>query len=584
MAKLNTGQRKVTAPLATEDTPSGKTHEGHPGFKRDAKTELFLSATTTFAGEGNFYENPDQVDARTRELVRQLAVDDWPWVAGFLPWLRSEGNIRTASLALAAEAADAAGATPEGSLTPRQLVASVQLRGDEPGEMLQYALARWGCVPQAVKHGTGDAARRLYTERATLRWDKPDRPMRFADVIEICHPKPADDDQSALFRWLLTERHHPGAGEIPEIVEGVSEVLPGISARKYISAMTPAARHALAASSGTGDGWARRIWRIAAAGQWEFVRSSLGEAPEDKSGLSDREQWDLVIPDMGYMALLRNLRNFDHAGLRDSMVNKICQRLEDPREVERSRQLPFRFLSAHLNVPSLRWAASLEKALHLSVPNVPVLDGRTLILIDTSGSMTRPLSMRGDTQKGDARRRRGTEPKRPAMVMAAALFGLALALKNPGKVDVFGFANPPRPGSPGNFAVENIEFGSSLLKTTELFCAQVGRVGSGTAIAENLADTFVKGHHTRVVILTDEQTLAGGPGWGNGQMYGWYGVSDVTNVIPLSVPLYAWNLAGYEFGCFPTGPNRFALGGLTDHSFGIMKMLESGRDGDWPWQ
>ena len=125
-----------------------------------------------------------------------------------------------------------------------------------------------------------------------------------------------------------------------------------------------------------------------------------GEPKELRSALrlTPAEQWQLMIPQMGYMALLRQLRAFDKAGIPESVANKVAQRIADPAQVARSRQLPFRFYSAYINAPSLRWGQALEQALQACLPNVPELPGRTLILIDTSGSMESFLSERPDSR------------------------------------------------------------------------------------------------------------------------------------------------------------------------------------------
>ena len=91
---------------------------------------------------------------------------------------------------------------------------------------------------------------------------------------------------------------------------------------------------------------------------------------------------------MGYMALLRNLRNFDEAGVPDDVAERVAAKLADPDEVARSRQFPFRFLAAYEQAPSLRWGHALDTALQLSLANLPALPGRSLILVDTSASMT----------------------------------------------------------------------------------------------------------------------------------------------------------------------------------------------------
>ena len=60
--------------------------------------------------------------------------------------------------------------------------------------MLGYWLSKHGRnVPMPIKRGVADAVRRLYTERAALRYDGLSRQIRMADVIELTHPTPRDD-------------------------------------------------------------------------------------------------------------------------------------------------------------------------------------------------------------------------------------------------------------------------------------------------------------------------------------------------------------------------------------------------------
>ena len=74
---------------------------------------------------------------------------------------------------------------------------------------------------------------------------------------------------------------------------------------------------------------------------------------------------------LGYLALLRNLRNLDEAGVPDDVAARVAARLADPEQVRRSRVFPFRFLAAYQAAPSLRWAHALEQALSASLANVP---------------------------------------------------------------------------------------------------------------------------------------------------------------------------------------------------------------------
>ena len=89
-----------------------------------------------------------------------------------------------------------------------RLLYNACLRADEPAELLAYWLNKYGrAVPRGIKTGLADAAKRLYTERAVLKWDSKDRQVRMGDVIEVCHPTPDTPEQASLFRYLLDLRH-----------------------------------------------------------------------------------------------------------------------------------------------------------------------------------------------------------------------------------------------------------------------------------------------------------------------------------------------------------------------------------------
>lgn len=558
------------------------THGGGTGYKRDERTELHLRATTMFAGEAAFYEAGAEHDDRAISLARQFAVSDWNWLTGFLPWLRNDGNIRTMPLMLAAEAVHARlQATPlmacpcgrddrqhcpshKDEVTNRQLLQSVMRRPDEPGEVAQYWLNRWGRnFPMPVKRALAGAARVLYTQAGYLRYNGKG-PMEFADILELTHPRPQNDVQDKLFHYILDVRHDRDVVPDPD--------LRGIKDRYELDRLDPAARHDLAAKALNGNlnGDEEGTLPIlsAAAGQWEWLLSWLGPDPQNGKGLSKREQWELIIPTLGYMAEIRNLRNFDDAGLKDSLANKVAARIANPVEVGMSKQLPLRFLSAYKAAPSVRWQRALEAATHHSCQNIPKLDGETLILIDMSGSMGAPLSTGRPGFKG-------LQPNRPTRMEAGALFAVALALKNQGHVDVWGFADT-------QMRIDNITHGKNVLKTVKLITDQTGRIGMGTQIAGAVRATYKD--HDRVIIFTDMQTMpAENSNLPNGY-FGPVGVGDVAGSVPDDVHVYSFNLAGYEHTGMAQGANRHELGGLTDHMFGLIPQLEAGASKKWPWE
>jgi hypothetical protein len=237
------------------------------------------------------------------------------------------------------------------------------------------------------------------------------------------------------------------------------------------------------------------------------------------------------------MALVRNLRNFDQAGVSDEVAEQVARRISDPGEVRRSKQFPFRYLAAHRHAPSLRWGHALEKALAHSLANVPALPGRTLVLVDRSGSMFDRPSAQTQLNRADS----------------AAVFGTALALRA-ADADLVEFGTTSR-------RIE-VAPGDAVLKLLGRF-SDLGGTDTAAAVQQHYRG------QDRVVVITDEQA---------------YGRQDVLAAVPAQVPVYTWNLAGYRAGHGPSGKaNRHTFGGLSDAAFRMVPLLESARDADWPW-
>jgi len=99
---------------------------------------------------------------------------------------------------------------------------------------------------------------------------------------------------------------------------------------------------------------------------------------------------------LGYMALLRNLRNMDEADVDQNLVNDAILQ-----GAQKSRALPFRFISAVKHVP--KHVMFLDKAMQQSMEEMKRLDGKTVICIDVSGSMScSPMSKKGSITPQDA--------------------------------------------------------------------------------------------------------------------------------------------------------------------------------------
>lgn len=525
MARFNTrttAKAGATSPVRSTGR-AVRTHQGGVGAERDARSELFLLAVANFVSQQTFYENGGDRDDRFAALVRRLAVEDPEWTAGLLAWLRGEGNMRTASIVGAAEYVKARlDASVTAGPTNRQVIDSVLRRADEPGEMLGYWTSQYGRnVPKPVKRGIADAAARLYSGKSLLKYDTASKAYRFGDILNLVHasPDPEKPWQGALFQYALDRRHNPDTAEPP-----VSDRT--LTAHRALMAVPVAERRAVLTAP---DGAAR----LAEAGMtWEALAGWL-------QGPMDAAAWEAVIPSMGPMALVRNLRNFDEAGVSDPVAAQVVAKISDPEVVARSRQFPFRYLAAYQHASSLRWSYPLEQALGHSLANVPSLPGRTLILVDRSGSMWARLSDRSELNRADA----------------AVIFGTAVAMRA-ADADLVQFGT--------THSAVTYARGESVLKVLSRFGNLGGTDTTGAVRAHYRG-------HDRVLIVTDEQAR-----------YSHHG--NPTEQVPAHIPVYTWNLAGYRAGHAPSGtPGRHTFGGLSDASFGMVPLLERGRDADWPW-
>jgi hypothetical protein len=540
MSRFNTRTARPSAgsPVTTTGEQAS-THEGATGHLRDTRGELFLLAVSNMVGKDTFYEKASDRDDRYTRLVRRLAIEDPEWTAGLLKWLRGPGNMRTAALVGAAEFT-AERLLHEAPGYSRQVIDSVLQRADEPGEFLGYWTNAYGRkLPKPVKRGIADAVARLYNGKALLKYDTASKGYRFGDILNLVHasPDPGKPWQGELFRYALDRRHHAETAVPPESNRT-------LTAHRTLMAVPVAARRVLVTSTGGAEQLAE------ASMTWEALAGWL-------QGPMDAAAWEAVIPSMGVMALARNLRNFDEAGVSDDVAESVARKIADPEQVLRSRMLPFRFWAAYKHAPSLRWGHALERALNASLVNVPALGGRTLILVDRSPSMFPGFYF--------------STPNQSDIPLAeqAAVFGAALALR----------AEAPTLVEFGRTSSElKVLKGGSVLKLIEKF----SRI-DGTDIP-----SAVKAHyagHDRVVVVTDEQTR---PGYFPSNCHGHWGGMPETQIdalVPKHVPVYMWNMAGYKPGAMPSGGhNRHTFGGLTDHAFRMVPLLEAGRDAKWPWE
>lgn len=550
LSRFNTSSHRTkpavaltTSPIATvSKTPDTLTFEGAAGWTRTAKGELYLRSVGAFQdGKSDFYEKGKQRDDRLRQLVAQIVDEDAQWGVEFVTYLRGPGNMRTAPVMIACDFVHErlkAGRYDNG--LNRKIINAACQRADEPGELLAYWTSMYGRrIPKPVKRGVADAVRRLYTEYTLLKYDTDSKAYRFGDILNLVHAVPDPDKpwQGDLFKYALDRRHHPDSTRIPESLNMIRE---NSNFRKNV-AKAPVLLTSPTALKNAGFTWEDAL---SLAGQYDVEKVKV---------------WEATIPIMPIMSQVKNLCGFDRAGVSDKTARLVIDRLTNPEVIAKSRMFPFRFLSAYRATKkegSLRWLYPLEQALNHSLANVPSLDKRTLILVDRSPSMFPEYDHMFPNPK----------IKDISRADQAAIFGSALAVRaeNPTLVEFHG----------GSREIE-VKKGTSVLPLVEEF-GMDGATDIPSAIRRHYAN------HDRVIILTDEQTK---PGYLPSNSRGWVEHTPIDTVIPLDVPVFMWNFAGYTASAMASGSNaRFTLGGLTDDAFRLIPLLESGAAGVWPWE
>lgn len=286
-------------------------------------------------------------------------------------------------------------------------------RADELAEFLAMYWSE-GRKPLAkqIKKGLACAFCK-FNEYALAKYNR-DSTVKLRDVLFMVHAKPKDEEQAALWKRLV-------------------------------------------------DG------TLAAPDTWEVALS----AGADKKATFERL---LSEGKLGYLALLRNLRNMQQAEVDSALVFKA---LADG--AAKAKALPFRYVAAARAVPM--WEAQIDAAMQTAMQGLDKLPGRTCVLVDVSGSMGEQLSAKSDLTRLDA---------------AAALAVLVRGIAAEARVFRFNTSAQEVPARQGMALIDAI-----------------GRAGGGTTLGRAVRDVRAAWPQMdRLIVVTDEQSAdaVGAPG------------------------------------------------------------------------
>lgn len=384
--------------------PKVVTHEGGQATANLSPIlQLRRSVLSTLLFEGTFYESGQDIAERIKSLCMSEAIHIGE-IASLAAEARNRFHLRHAPLWLLC------GLIARGSgdgIVARTIEQTIQ-RPDEMAELVSM----WNGGDRRTSKTPLPAQMKKGLARAFQKFDayqlaKYDRKyaVKLPDVLRLVHPRPIDEAQA--------------------------------------------------------ENWGKlRKGELETPNTWE-TRLSAGE--------NKKETFEDLITSgrLGYMALLRNLRNMEEAGVDPDLIKKA---LLDRNGA--SKMFPYRFVSAARHAP--RYEAEIGKAMIWAIEHQPKLLGRTVIVVDCSASMDAPVSSNSEINR---------------KVAAATLASMI----NGDDVRLFVFGS----------TYSEIAFRRGIPGVDHIAKHRLGGTNLGAAI--KFAESVCK-DYDRIIVITDEQT------------------------------------------------------------------------------
>jgi hypothetical protein len=494
--KFNTSNRR---------TGRATNYEGAPAWYLSPEWELYSMAVTSTL-ENGYYETAEK---RVKTLRRLVAENDPKFVAQLAVYAREQMNLRSIPLVLAVELS---GVHFGDSLVCR-LTSRIIRRADEIAELLAYyqvsnerkKVKKLNCLSKQLQYGLQEAFNR-FDEYQFAKYNRSTE-VKLRDALFLVHPKAKDENQQELFNRIAENR-----------------------------LKTPYT--------------------------WETELSMLGQkkyGSETSKKLAFAQKWEELIDSnrLGYMALLRNLKNILNTGVSGKRISHVCETLASEDRVLESKQLPFRFLAAYRELSEFGFGYptqmmdALEKAVEISARNIAGFDKskKTLIACDVSGSMRAPVSQNSRICRYDI----------------GLMLGVLLKSKCPDAVfGIFG----------DRWKTVNVPDGG-ILKGVSAMSRLVNSAGYSTNAHLVLQDLIDRRQvMDKIMIFTDCQ-MWNSLGRSSSIQYAWRKYRDMAP----KAKLYLFDLSGY--GTAPLDiaeKDVYLIAGWSEKIFDILTALDSGKN------
>lgn len=328
MSRFNVPKKstKVTKIRAKRNLNTSKVVVNKAGGKAYSQSDdlEIASMILTSLFKDTYYASSEE----SRERLKTLVAKNPLFAAKAAVYARNEFGLRSVSHAVAGEIA----ASVKGEQWTKKFFNAVVRRVDDITEILAYYLQHYGKpIPNSLVGGLKKSFDKFDAYRLA-KYKGEDSALSLVDAVNLVHPKPNEKNAKAL----------------NDLIDGT----------------------------------------LKNTKTWESMLSAVGNDTEAKA-----QVWETLIDadELGYMALLKNLRNIATQAS-ESTLTKALNMLVDPEKIKKSLVLPFRFASAYDAVSALpgvnKILAAISQACDIAtVQNVPAFKGKTLVVVDSSGSM-----------------------------------------------------------------------------------------------------------------------------------------------------------------------------------------------------
>ncbi|NQY05972.1 MAG: TROVE domain-containing protein [Flavobacteriaceae bacterium] len=481
-------------------------YEGAKAYNMSPEMELYGAVVTTSL-EGATYEKSNDRLKRIQKLITKC---DPVFVAQLAVYARTEMYLRSIPLVLVIELAK----VHRGDSLVSNTLCKVIQRADEITEALAYyqmanqrsGTKKLNSLSKQIQKGIAKAFLK-FDEYQFAKYNRKAE-VTLKDALFLTHPKATGEESQQLFDKIVNDTL-----QVPYT--------------------------------------------------WETELSSIGQQnfnSEKERKAAFTRTWESLIDSrkLGYMALMRNLRNILQANVSSDHIEKVVSQLTNEQTVLKSKQFPFRYLAAYRELHCVKSSYTsyvldaLETAIQISAKNIKGFDLRTKVLIasDVSGSMYRNISTKSKIMSYDI----------------GLMLSMLLQYKSKNVITgIFG-----NTWMPYQFAKNGILQNVNALKSIE---GKVGYATNGYKVIRYL--NTQKEAVDKVMIFTDLQ-MWNSSSDGRSIQNEWKTYKK--NIAP-NAKLYLFDLSGYGNTPLTIEKNDvYLIAGWSDKVFDVLEALDNGQN------